>query len=113
MLAVFFGATNGLMIDHATLGIAGLSPACTVSPNHHFARGAVACMSADADEKMPALRRPDFTAAEMSAEMDELTENSSQVRRLQPKSPLWRKAPPGREDIDEERGWGDRKKSNA
>ena len=61
------------------------------------------------EEELPALRKPELTAAEMSAEMAEVTGDSSQARRLQPKSPLWRKAPPGRDEIDEERGWGDRK----
>jgi hypothetical protein len=65
-------------------------------------------MSSSEDE-LPQLRRPELSAADMSAEMD--SENSSQARRLQPKKPLWREAPPGREDMDEERGWGDRKKS--
>lgn len=66
--------------------------------------------SMSSEEELPLLRRPELSAADMCAEMD--SENSSQARRLQPKSPLWRKAPPGREDMDEERGWGDRKKQS-
>ena len=66
-------------------------------------------MMATAEDDTPTLRKPELSAAEMVAEMGDLDENSSTVRRLKPKANLWRKAPPGREDIDEERGWGNRK----
>ena len=79
----------------------GSARPCLVSP--------CTIVMADSKEELPPLRRPELSAADMSTEMD--SENSSQARRLQPKQPLWRKAPPGREDMEEERGWGDRKQT--
>ena len=65
---------------------------------------------ADADDSRPPAVESDDDVEELRMPPplpeDALTE--SQRRRLKPVNDVWRKAPAGREDIEEERGWGDR-----
>ena len=100
MLAMLVQTTLGLSLQSLQSGRLALGSSVPCAP--------IISMMADGDDT-PTLRKPELSAAEMVAEMGDMDENSSTVRRLRPKSKLWRKAPPGREDIDEERGWGSRK----